>query len=91
MALIPPDLKLALSPLLKSIRALSEQIDHCDEQIAHLADKKYPETKLLRQVQGIGPLISLTYVLTLDDPYQFARSRTGRELSGTEPETARIR
>src|SRR5262249_22794396 len=74
--LIPPELKAALGPLLKSIRALTEQIARYDEQIAKLADKKYPETRLLQQVNGIGPLIALTFVLTLDDPYRFAKSRT---------------
>lgn len=73
--LIPVELKQALGPLLKSIRALTEQIARYDEQVATLADKKYPETKLLQQVNGIGPLISLTFVLTLDDPYRFAKSR----------------
>lgn len=73
---IPAELKNALGPLLKSIRALTEQIARYDEQIERLADKKYPETKLLQQVNGIGPLISLTYVLTVDDPYRFAKSRS---------------
>ena len=73
--LIPPELQPALRPLLKSIQALSEQIERYDELIAKLADKKYPETRLLQQVNGIGPLISLTYVLTLDDPHRFANSR----------------
>jgi transposase len=83
--LIPPELTHAIRPLLKSIRALTEQIDRYDEQIALLADKKYPETKLLQQVKGIGPLISLTYVLTLDDPYRFARSRTVGSYLGLSP------
>ena len=84
-SLIPPELKHAMGPLLKSIRALTEQIDRYDEQIGRLADKKYPETKLLQQVKGIGPLISLTYVLTLDDPYRFAKSRTVGNYLGLSP------
>ena len=35
----------------------------------------YPEVARLKQVKGVGPLIALTYVLTLDDPYRFRRSR----------------
>jgi transposase len=83
--LVPPALKQALGPLLKSIRALTEQIDRCDELIARLAEKKYPETKLLQQVKGVGPLISLTYVLTLDDPHRFAKSRTVGSYLGLSP------
>ena len=30
---------------------------------------------MLKQVKGVGPLIALTYVLTLDDPHRFRRSR----------------
>jgi len=84
-ALIPPELKQAMGPLLKSIRALTEQIDRYDGLIEHLADKKYPETRLLQQVNGVGPLISLTYVLTLDDPYRFAHSRTVGSYLGLSP------
>ena len=84
-ALIPPELQHALGPLLKSIRALSEQIDRYDAQIARLSERKYPETKLLQQVGGVGPLIALTYVLTLDDPYRFANSRRVGSYLGLSP------
>jgi len=52
--------------LLSSIAALTEQIAKADEQIAQLAEAKYPETKLLPQVKGVGPLIALTYVLIVE-------------------------
>ncbi len=83
--LIPRELRLALEPQLKSIHGLSEQIDRLDERIAGLAEGKYPETKLLRQVKGVGPLIALTFVLTLEDPYRFARSRTVGSYLGLRP------
>lgn len=84
--LVPTELKLAVTPLLKSIRALSEQIRNYDTQIELLAEKKYPETKLLRQVKGVGPLIALTYVLTVDDPSRFPRSRQLGSFLGLRPE-----
>jgi transposase len=40
---------------------------------------------VLRQVKGIGPLIALTYVLTLEDPYRFAKSRTVGSYLGLRP------
>jgi transposase len=46
---IPPELRLAIAPLLESVRVLSEQIHLADRQITVLADEKYPETKLLRR------------------------------------------
>ena len=39
----------------------------------------------MRQVQGVGPLTSLAYVLTLEDPQRFARSRTVAAYLGLTP------
>jgi hypothetical protein len=35
----------------------------------------YPEVDRLKQVKGVGTLIALTFVLTVDDPNRFQRSR----------------
>jgi len=82
---IPAELKGALTPLLRSIQRLSEQIRLCDKRIERLAATKYPETKLLQQVHGVGPLISLTFVLTLESPDRFGRSRTVGSYLGLSP------
>ena len=74
-AAIPSELQAALRPLMVSIRTLSEQIERCDQTVRALAAKRYPQTKLLQQVQGVGPLVALTYVLTLEDPRRFSNSR----------------
>jgi transposase len=42
------------------------------EQIAR---DVHPEVALLKQVKGVGTLIALTYVLTIDDPQRFPKSR----------------
>lgn len=82
---VPEALKSAVTPLLTSIRALTEQIRRYDVEIEQLADKKYPETRLLRQVKGVGPLIVLTYVLTIEDPTRFRRSREVGSFLGLRP------
>lgn len=82
---VPEALKLAVAPLLKSICVLTEQIHRYDEQIERLAEKKYSETRLLRQVKGVGPLIALTYVLTIEDPTRFRRSRDVGSFLGLRP------
>ena len=46
-----------------------------DIRIEELSRERYPETAVLRQVPGVGPLISLTYVLTIGDPTRFTSSR----------------
>jgi transposase len=72
---IPQSLRAALTPLCRSIGELSKQIRSYDRQLRDLAKKKYPETCLLRQVKGVGPLTALTYVLTIEDPHRFPKSR----------------
>lgn len=63
-----------IGPLLKSVEAISEQIGEYDKRIEEIA-KRYPETELLTQVYGVGTLIALTYMLTIDDAQRFQHSR----------------
>jgi transposase len=73
---IPQVLWPALGPLLEMISSLTERIRDYDRQLETICEEHYPQTKLLRQVEGVGALTALTFVLTLDDPYRFAKSRT---------------
>jgi transposase len=57
------------------VNSVNDSIASYDEGIEQLANKKYPQTNLLRQVKGVGPVTSLAYVLTLEDPKRFPRSR----------------
>ncbi|HKU81688.1 MAG TPA: IS110 family transposase [Candidatus Tumulicola sp.] len=72
---IPAPLQPALRPLLQMIETLTEQIRAYDQRIDALARERYPQTAAVAQVAGVGPLVSLTFVLTLDDPARFAHSR----------------
>jgi transposase len=74
-ACIPKELQPALEPLLEIIASLTARIHHYDRELEELAQEHYPETKLLRQVQGVGTLTALTFVLTLEDPQRFEESR----------------
>src|SRR5215216_1494359 len=75
VACIPEELQPALEPLLETIASLSTRIGHYDRELEELAQEHYPETKLLRQVQGVGTLTALSFVLTLEDPGRFEESR----------------
>ena len=44
-----------------------------DRKLEVISKEHYPETDLLRQVEGVGTLTALTFVLTLEDPYRFAK------------------
>jgi transposase len=69
------ELREALDPLLAEIASLNARIAEYDTRIEQIAREKHPEVARLKQVKGVGPLIALTFVLTLDDPYRFRRSR----------------
>jgi transposase len=69
------ELREALNPLLEEIESLNARIAEYDTRIEQMAKEVYPEVARLKQVKGVGPLIALTYVLTLDNPHRFRRSR----------------
>jgi transposase len=73
---MPPELRRALAPLLEQIDAMNEAIRCYDETLEHEALTKYPETKLLTQVQGVGSLTALSFVLTIGDRSRFQNSRS---------------
>jgi transposase len=86
---IPEALGAALGPILEQIGSLTERIRQYDRKLETISTERYPETELLRQVEGIGPLTALTFVLTLEDPYRFERSRSVGAYLGLVPATAR--
>jgi transposase len=86
---IPEALMPALGPILEQIGSLTERIRQYDRKLQTISKESYPETDLLRQVEGIGALTALTFVLTLEDPYRFERSRSVGAYLGLVPATDR--
>jgi len=82
---IPEALLAALGPILEQIGSLTERIRQYDHQLEAVSMEHYPETELLRQVEGVGPLTALTFVLTLQDPYRFEKSRSVGAYLGLVP------
>ena len=72
---LPEKLRESLRPLLQEVESLTEKIQELDQKVEQIARREYPETQLLRQVSGVGPLIALTFVLTLEDRNRFEKSR----------------
>ena len=72
---LSPELQSALEPLLAEIESLSERIAEYNDRIEALAQQSYPQVALLKQVKGVGTLIALTFLLTLEDPHRFRKSR----------------
>jgi len=86
---IPEALMPALGPILEQIGSLTERIRRYDRKLEEISKESYPETELLRQVEGVGPLTALTFVLTIEDPYRFERSRAVGAYLGLVPATDR--
>jgi transposase len=82
---IPEALRPALGPVLETIRSLTELIRDYDRKLETVSKERYPETELLRQVEGVGPLTALSFVLTLEDPYRFEKSRSVGAYLGLVP------
>ncbi len=82
---IPTELAPALLPILETIATLTAQIHAYNRQIEQLCQEQYPEARHLRQVPGVGPVTALGYVLTLDDPNRFRKSREVAPALGLVP------
>jgi len=82
---LSPELQAALEPLLAAIEELSQRIGEYNQQIESLAQERYPQTALLKQVKGVGTLIALTFLLTLEDPHRFRKSRDVGCYLGLQP------
>jgi len=72
---IPILLRPALAPILDTIASLTQQIKSYDQKVEELCSQRYPETSHLREISGVGPLTSLGFILTLEHPDRFPRSR----------------
>lgn len=87
---IPEALLPALEPVLEQIGSLTERIRNYERQLETISKEHYPhQSALLRQVEGVGTLTALTFVLTLEDPHRFERSRSVGAYLGLVPATDR--
>lgn len=57
-----------------TIADLSERIKEAEKHIERLIEQDYPEALRLQQVAGVGPITSLTFVLTIGDPERFEKA-----------------
>ncbi len=83
-ASLSEDIRGAIGPLLRSVETISQEIREYDQKIEQMV-KRYPEVALLTQVYGVGTLIALTFMLTIDDPNRFTHSREAGPFLGLNP------
>jgi transposase len=72
---IPEGMRRALAPLMETLDMLNEKIRYYDQLVEHIAKEEYPETSLLTQVVGVGPVTALYFRLTIEDAERFEHSR----------------
>ena len=84
-AAVPIETRDALLPLVRLTAALTDSITEYDDRIDRLGREKYGHTTLLRQVKGVGPITALAYVLTLENPERFVKSRDVGPYLGLAP------
>jgi transposase len=82
---IPSELTAALQPLVRVIDAVNLEIKGCDKAIVTLGEEHYPIVKLLQQIAGVGPVVSLAFVLIIADPKRFRSSRDVAAYLGLVP------
>jgi transposase len=73
---IPKKLRELLNPTMICVDTINKQIHAYDQIIESKSKQEYPETAILKQVSGVGPVTALAFVLTIEDPNRFAKSRT---------------
>src|SRR5688572_30620683 len=83
-AAIPENLRESTKPMLELIKSLEEQISCYDGMLNKLVEK-YPATKVLQQIKGVGPITAVAFVLTIEDPGRFNFSRHVGSYIGLTP------
>ena len=72
----PAELVESISPLLRIVETLTQEIRGYDKLVARKVEQKYPQTGAILTIPGVGPLTALTFVLLLNnEPDRFLKSR----------------
>lgn len=82
---VPLELQSALRPIFDTLHYINEQIKELGRKIEQLSIERYPETQCLRQINGVGPITALSFVLTIEDPLRFSKSRQVGAYLGLTP------
>jgi len=82
---LPQVIHEAVTPLLETIGHLTDQIRDYDRQVVAISRQRYTASERLQQVGGVGSLTALAFVLTLEEPGRFDKSRSVGAYVGLTP------
>ena len=88
---IPKDLRVALVPVLRMIDELTAKIVAHEKRIERLSKERYPETELLRQVNGVGAFPCVHVRADAGGSSALSEQPQRRCLPGSAAETAPVR
>lgn len=72
---VDPTLQAAIEPMMRMLEQMTKTVRAYDKEIVKLGRARYPQTKLLRQIKGVGELSSLYFVLVVGDTSRFEDAR----------------
>ena len=82
---LPESVRALIVHSVASIAELTARIKALEISIARLASEKYPQTIYLQQINGVGPITSLYFVLKIENPQRFTRTRNIGAFVGLGP------
>lgn len=82
---LPSAIRESIVPVLDEVDTLTKRITEYDRRLERIAYEHYPEVKRLKAVNGVGTLVALTFVLTIEDATRFRRSRDVGSYLGLRP------
>lgn len=82
---LPAEVRDVTDVLLETIAGISKNVEGMDRRIQAVIKQHYPVCDLLMTMPGIGPVISLAFVLTIFDPWRFAKNRDVGAYLGIAP------
>jgi transposase len=82
---LPAELSELMRPVLATLRQLTTTIRKCDRLVERVARRSYPETARMQQVDGVGWVTALTYLVVVQSPERFPNSRVVASYLGLCP------
>jgi transposase len=81
---VPAELEPAVTPVLEALHEVTKKIGDHDDEVERLFEAN-PTAQRLAEIDAVGPITSLVYTLTIDDPKKFKKSRIVGSFIGLTP------